>query len=348
MQSLGFIARHRPDIHILTDRLWSRYNADTIVPEIELALRHNKKVGLFFMAPDFIMPNENSEDLIRRLEPFQDEPVWLCSDMADECLLIYKEQFALPIKSVFLPWVIVNFACNFDLTVGQDFLGPCTAKGLQFACYVNRTQSHKQDLKDRLLDRGWGSIGDIQYEGKQMGSGTVHHEWRTEQEAQILNVDSNNTVRSLFVHAPSGRWVCHNAINLTRLKDQIGDIPLVLQPETTTGLFPITEKSVWPIMLQRLLMIYGRPRIMQTVQKFTSYDLGSYLDLEYDSIDGWTLKENLQRLDCMIEKNQYLIKHAREIWRQHQDQLVQARYDLPNLVYQQFCTGLDEINSNPF
>lgn len=343
LQSLGFIAQHRPDIHIVTDRLWSRYHADTIIPEIETALVNNKKVGLFFMSPDFMMPNENSKDLLERLTPFADEPVYLCSDLDDECLLIYQEQFVLPIKSIYVPWCISNFVFNLDLVTSEDFDGPCGPVGLQFACYANRLQQHREDLKNLLIDQQWTNIGDIQYAGKQLGSGSIHREWRTQSEFEILKEDSNNTIRSLFFHSDTGRWVCHNAINLMRLKEQLGDIPLVIQSDSTTGLFPITEKSIWPIMLQRLFMIYGRPRLMQTVQKFLSYDIASYLDLEFDSIDGWTLREDRLRLECMIEKNQYLITHAREFWIAHRPKLLQARYDLPYLIYQQFCNGLKQI-----
>lgn len=342
MQSLGFISHHRPDIHIVTDRTESQFDPDTFVPEIESALADGKKVGMFFWDEDFIEPNQHTERLIRALEPFADESVYLCSNMDGECILGYREKLGLPIKTIHIPWWYVNTLEGFrKLDIRLRSTGE---SGLQFACYVNRPDWHKQMLKDCLLARNLAGIGDIRYDDRQLGSGdNVMNSYYQRDELGRLQSSSHDMKRSMIYDETRKIWVCHNTRNLPRLDQMLGDIPLVIQPESTLGIFCSTEKSIWPLMLGKLVMIQARPRFMQWFGEYVGYDFSSYLDLEYDSIDGWTQRLHQERTECMLDKNSYLIAHAREAWNQTKDGLQQLAQDLPDRVYRRFCSGLDQI-----
>jgi hypothetical protein len=341
MMTLGFIAHHRPDIHIVTDRTESKYDPDRFVPEIESSLVAGKKVGLFFWDEDFIMPNQHTDKLVRSLEPFANEPVYLCSNMDGECLLTYGENLGLPIKTVHVPWWYVNMLENYRVL---DIKPRTVAQfGLQFACYVNRPEWHKSMLQDSLISRSLDSVGDIRYQNQQLGAGRhVENPYYHQNEKQDLP-QSHDMKRSMVYDAEKQIWICHNSRNLVRLDQMLGDIPLVINSESNVGIFCMTEKSLWPLVLGKLTMIQARPRFMQWFGEYVGYDFSSYLDLEYDSIDGWTPLCHRRRVECMIDKNLYLITHAREAWHQVKDDLHSLAQELPARVYKKFCDGLDAI-----
>lgn len=341
MHSLGFIAHHRPDIHIVTDRTECQFDPDTFVPEIEAALAAGKKVGLFFWDEDFMMSNQHTERLVRELEPFAQEPVYVCANMDGECLLTYRENLGLPVKTVHVPWSYLNTVGNYHAV---DIKPRTTAlSGLQFACYANRPDWHKVLLKDTLLSRNLGAIGDIRYDNQQFGAGDPkNHPYYQSDERQALP-KSHDMKKSMIYDSQRKIWICHNARNLIRLDQRLTDIPLVIQPESTVGIFMMSEKSLWPIMLGKLVMIQARPRFMQWFGEYIGYDFSAYLDLEYDSIDGWTQIEHQHRAECMIDKNLYLIRHARDIWQEIKDDLYDLSQNLPNHIYNKFCSSLDAI-----
>ena len=103
----------------------------------------------------------------------------------------------------------------------------------------------------------------------------------------------------------------------------------------------MTEKSLWPIMMGRLVLIQARPRFMSWFQSYIGYDFSQYIDLEYDSIDGWTHDLQQERTECMIDSNRMLIENAREIWHVHRQDLKLLGDSLPQKIYQRFCTALD-------
>ena len=90
-------------------------------------------------------------------------------------------------------------------------------------------------------------------------------------------------------------------------------------------------------------MVYARAGFYKELQPLIEYDFSIYLDLEFDSMEGWDDSAALARLDCMIEKNSYVIKHAREVWVDIKDHLHQAATKLPENIYRSFSNSLNQI-----
>lgn len=339
MKSLGFVQHHRPDIHIITDQTENDFDPKIIVPEIEKGLSQNKKVALFFWDEDFILENRYSDVLNRALEEFRDEPVYLCSNMDDECLLVYQERRNIPVKPIYIPWWYVNFIPDMLNKRTSIYQGPLSESGTQFACYVNRPDWHKTALVRSLESRNLGRIGDIRQSQNRSKSDHDYYQLGDQKTWK----SSHDVKRSLFWDEDLQTWIDHNTRNITKLEQMLGDIPLVINPESNLGLFVISEKSLWPVVLGRMLLIYSRPRAMKTLQKFLSYDLSIYLDLEFDDIDGWTEVEHQQRLECLLDKNIYMITHAREIYHEISKDLDEAADQIGPICYRRFCQSLDEI-----
>lgn len=342
MYTLGFVQHHRPDIYLVADQTESDFDPDLIIPQIEIGLKQGKKVCLFFWDEDFIMPSTNKDRLNRELESYTDQPVYLCSNMSGECLLIYKERRSLPIKPVHVPWRYLEYVVNVSKVNDCFYSGPTGSHGLEFACYNHRRDWHRDMLIEGLVSRNLELIGDITYECKQIGSGEQPPKYY-EHNDRLGWVSGNDDRRSIVNHEYYPKLICHGSRNVSRLLQMLGDIPLIITAETNLGVFPVTEKSIWPILLGRMFMIYARPRIMQQLQKYVGYAFQDYLDLEFDSIDGWTQAEQKQRLDCMLDQNIYTITHAREVWQSMATDVKKSARDLPGKIYLEFCQCLDEI-----
>jgi hypothetical protein len=186
-------------------------------------------------------------------------------------------------------------------------------------------------------------VGDIRYQNQQLGAGShVENPYYHQNEQKALP-QSHDMKRSMVYDAERQIWICHNSRNLAHLDQMLQDIPLIINSESNVGIFCMTEKSLWPLVLGKLTMIQARPRFMQWFSEYVGYDFSSYLDLEYDSIDGWTPLCHRRRAECMIDRNLYLIKHAREAWYQVRYDLQNLSQSLPQRIYQKFCGGLDLI-----
>lgn len=334
MYSLGFVQEHRPDVHIVTDKSEQRYDPKIIVPEIENALHAGKKVALFFWDEDFIVSNEHSEELNRCLQDYTNESVFLCSNMIGDQLKIYSYQRRIPIKIVHVPWWYMNTIPSMLARKTNYYLGPISQKGDHWACLINRQDPHKSMLIDGLNRHGLigltnqnKSLTDYYQPGDRNG-------WRS----------SNDMKRSLVWDDELGYWIDHcGAKNIVRLEQILGDCPMVINPESTGGIFPMTEKSFWPIILDRMFILWARPGIMRDIQSYLDYDLALYLDLEFDSIDGYEPQDQLRRLECLIDKNHYTISHARDIYPTIAGQIRNASQKIGTFCYRQFCESLDSI-----
>lgn len=339
MHSLGFVAKHRPDIHIITDKTEIDYEPVSIVREIETALAQNKKVGLWFWDEDFIMGSQNKTQLDKMLQHYRDESVYLCSNMDGECLLTYKQRVA--IKVLHIPtWY-------FEMIRNWQWAGVTAesqhAQKLQFACYINNSQWHKQLLQEVLLSRGLAHIGDIRHRGQQLAAGSTEACDYYQHGDREGWKSSHDMKKSLHFDHTNQVFIDHNIKNLSRLQSMLQDIPLVIQSESNLGIFPATEKTLWPILLNKLMLIQARPRFMQWLSEYVKYDFGKIFNLEHDRIDGWDQVAGRQRTEHMIDSNRYVIEHAREARAALKQDLANLAQSVPGIIYKKFCDGLDQI-----
>jgi hypothetical protein len=116
------------------------------------------------------------------------------------------------------------------------------------------------------------------------------------------------------------------------------DIPLAINPETVVSDFKSTEKSIWPILLGKLFLVYGRQGSMTWIQRFYDIDIARFANIEYDLISSST-----DRLIKMVDDNRDLIKNAHSLYQQLQPELQEARWTLGANLYKFFVSQLEEI-----
>jgi hypothetical protein len=139
----------------------------------------------------------------------------------------------------------------------------------------------------------------------------------------------------------NGVWVSKNVENYLHIDQKYHHIPLAINPETTTTNFKSTEKSMWPVLLGKLFLIYGRPGSMAWIQRFYDVDITRFADTTYDSIPG--IDHDGIRLNSMIDNNQDLIKNAKDIHAQLEPELQSARWTFGKNLYKFFVSQLESI-----
>ena len=118
---------------------------------------------------------------------------------------------------------------------------------------------------------------------------------------------------------------------------------MAINPETVTVNFKSTEKSIWPILLGKLFLIYGRPGTMAWIQRFYDINITRFANMTYDSIPERFSDSAKKRLSAMIDTNQDLIKNARDIQAQLHPELELARWTLGKNLYKFFVSQLELI-----
>lgn len=343
--SLGFVHTYRPDIYIVPDQTHNEFDPAVIIPKIDLGLAQGKKVALMWWDADLLMPNKHSENLNRALASYRDEPVYLCVDMYGTGLLQYTSPTHrnIPVKVLHCPWTQLTVVSQLCLATKQPFHGPCQQSPVQFCCFTNRLESHKEHLVRALLARNLDAVGHLVVKGQKISKShypvVPFYKWRD----RTGWISSHDMQRCLIFDQQLEAMVGHWYLTQQRLNLMMSDIPLVVHADTSMGYMPISDKVWWPLMSGRMMLLYGRSGIYQEIREITGFDSGCYLDLEFDSIEGWDQKARTDRLECMLDKNLYVIKHAREKWHEVGSQLQDLALKIPNTLYQNFCRSLDQI-----
>ena len=160
---------------------------------------------------------------------------------------------------------------------------------------------------------------------------------------KLYNDDIKGFMEGGFAHI-DGIWVSANVVNFMHIRDKYQDVPLVVHSETTTGIFPMTEKSVWPILLGKLFLINGHKGVMSEIQRFYDIDISTFANLNFDTIeDGWSEKADVHRIKCMILDNKDLIKDASNVHDKLETELKKASYTFGENMYNFFISQLDKI-----
>jgi hypothetical protein len=136
-----------------------------------------------------------------------------------------------------------------------------------------------------------------------------------------------------------------NVKNYLHIEQTYTDIPLIVHPDTTCGIFQNTEKVLWPLLLGRLMLTYGRPGVMNSIQKFYDVDFSEYANIEFDSYEGdWSSAAHEHRLDLMLDRNRELISTAATVHQRLQPQLEAARWTIGKNLYEYFVSQLNQID----
>jgi len=336
--TLGLVDKHRPDIEIIHREMWqSTVDYTWLDNKIISALDRNKTVCLFIWDEDISFDS----NFIKCVLKYQSSPVYVITQLDDFCMLRYRDQGIQNIIEI--PWWLLNDClcyyrvCNQNLSINEF------DSDYNFLCMVYRYEKHKLDLVKELGNAGLHQFGCI-----------------TLNDYSTVDADTQNFCQLFHVPPPypklnhplgktranseiNGVHVSANIENFLQIQKHYRNIPLIINPETSYGIFMTTEKSLWPLLLGRLCLVSGRWKIMNYIQRFYDVDFSSYINLEFDEIHGWTDDHQQTRIRTMIAQNKELITDSKDIYQSLQSKLEQARWTIGKNMYEFFVQQLAQI-----
>jgi len=346
--TLGFIQYHRPDLFIIDIRLKNRSwdiphdmaNYDWLESKIQLGLSQGRSV-VIIPEDEHVVFAVNTQ-LTTILNNYVNSPVYWITMLDSLAQQVYRERHQFRIKILELPWLLLNECLTYYLVANTATNFMPNDQNYNFFCLIGNTASrHKGNLARELHNRRLSSHGLITVNKNCSIDADLLEFCQVNQEVVYdpsINPDYPMIARQTNVN---GTWVSQNVKNYLYIDQQYHHIPLAINPETITSAFKSTEKSIWPILLGKLFLIYGRPGSMAWIQRFYDIDITSFANIAYDAIPGFD--SNKIRLNRMIDDNRDLIQNAKDIQTQLQPQLECARWTLGRNLYKFFVSQLEFI-----
>ena len=351
--TLGYIQHHRPDLFIIDIRLKNRSwdcshdqaNYDWLEPEIQQGLSQGRSV--------IIIPEDEhvafvvNTQLTKILNDYVHSPVYWITMLDHVAQEVYRKLHRFRIKMLELPWLLLNECLTYYRVANTAADFATNDHNYNFFCLIGNTVSvHKTDLARELHKKQLSQYGLI----------TVNKNWSFPEDLlEFCQVNQENIYHATDPTYPiiarqtniNGVWVSKNVENYLLIDQKYHDIPLAVNPETTTIHFKSTEKSIWPVLLGKLFLIYGRPGSMAWIQRFYDVDITAFANTAYDAVIGQDISNGedhgRKRLHKMIDDNQDLIKNAKHIHSQLKPELEAARWTLGKNLYKFFVSQLESI-----
>jgi hypothetical protein len=346
--SLGIIKKYRPDVELVFMRLssndqWKDSDLDCSLLT-DIIQRHLDNNKIVFVVPfeEYVM-NDVDYDFSKILNQFVDDPVYFVTEMDQEQSLYWRFQKNVKCKILEIPFILINDAvCYFKIAGSANQTPPESSHN--FLCMVNRPESSKYDLLEKIYKLGLHKYGLVTYRDR--------HAPEFVKQNFIFNkngpLDPQNLPTSNRQEA--GQVLINNILVSSNVANYVHiqttyDIPLIINPESTVGIFPATEKSLWPSLLGRMYLIYGHQRIMHWPQRFSSYGPENFCNMSFNNVEGYANKDHELRLEKMLVDNQYLIKHARDVYKQHHSKLEKNKTDFIFNLYNFFKNQISNLST---
>ncbi len=341
--TLGYIQRHRPDIELVPIR-FKNYNAhleahdkvnyDWIAVAIEQALTQGKTVGL--LPEDEHMSPANTQ-LVSIINRFADKSVYWLTQFDHVAQHIYYRWHGIRCRMIELPWCLLN-DCLTYYRVRREAV-PNARSRHNFLCMVNNPEMHKMQLLTELHRTGLDRYGRLTLSRRTPGFEFCKINGHT----PYSDVPEGCSVIGACTLIDNV-WVSKNVENFLYIEQTYNHIPLIINAETTIGQFMNTEKSIWPVLLGHLFLVWGRSGTMAWIQKFYDIDIESFANTEYDSVRDNILQQQATRsLQKLLTNNQALIQNATDIKHQLQPDLQAARWTFGRNMYNFFVEQLKQI-----
>jgi len=356
--SLSLIKQYNPNIHIIDPITWSlKHNVtlDSLIngdiskksykwlnEDISRALENNKTVFIVFFDENTIM--DKSCTLANVLNLYRDDNVFFITLFDDYSL--YRDKLLLQCKILSLSWWLLNESLVYE-SLNEPYITPSlNNKKYNYVMSINRAPKHKIALgtqlnKENLSKYGLITITDEFYNRLNENEKKF---FKISSFEKMINVNHNSVNGIIYINELgnfeyNNLLVSNNIRNVINLNRYFSNIPLIINPETTLNKnFFVTEKSIWPIQLGKLFLIYGRKGIMKRIQKWYKIDFSKYLNLEFDSISDDKL-----RLELMIQKNKMFISNTHDIYQELKHEIKEAKQDLARNMYNEFTSKLNTI-----
>ena len=345
--TLGIIKKYRPNIEMVYMRLarndqWSGPDSDPVL-FYDIIRQHLKNGKTVFVVPfdEYVMGIEyNFSDVLNN---FVNDPVYFITEMDREQSLYWRFQKNLKCKILELPFILVNDAiCFFKIQKTTLINAPETKHN--FLCMVNRSENSKYDLLRKIHKLGLHKYGLVTYRDPAAPE-------FIKENFVFNNTGPLNPGQLPTIHRQeAGQIYINNILVSGNVANYVHiynthDAPLIINPESTTGIFPATEKSLWPALLGKMYLIYGHQRIMQWPQRFSSYGPENFCNLGFDNIEGYDSNDHALRLEKMLMENENLIKNAKEIYKDHKTELENNRNNFIFNLYDFFKSQINTLSA---
>ena len=340
-RTLGFLKKHRKDCIFITGDQWQDYDRyEWLDQRIQQGLDQNKIVCMVPWDEDIISPLDTHK-LSKVLNRYINDPVWLITQLDSEAQKIYTFQHGIQCKIIELPWWLLNDCLSYyavtnkiDNQIGKN----------NYLCMLGRFEQHKFDVALALKKYQLDSYGLITIAYPDLYPPENLNFCQAHKKVPYTNLNQPLWPKMGAQVEINGVWVSSNVENFLFIEQEYSDIPLMINPETTCGIFFSTEKSLWPLLLGKLMLIHGRPGAMKYMQRFYDVDFSSYANLNFDQqSDNWTSQGHQARLELLINQNQQLIQNCSEIYQHLYPELESARWTLGRNMYKYFIEQLDKI-----
>jgi len=362
--TLGYIQYHRPDIELIPLRFknWNepilphdQVNYDWLPSRIESALAQGKIVGL--LPEDEFVAFVANDQLTKIINRFADQPVyWLtqCDTLAQQ--LIYNRMHGMWCRMLEIPWCLLN-DCLTYYRVRQE-VAKNALTDHNFLCMVNNQTPHKMQLLTEIYRAGLADFGLCT-----LNSATPGYEFcKVNPRYPYSDIPPGSTAIGACVLL-DGVWISKNVENYLYIEQTYNHIPLVVHPETTAYQFMNTEKSIWPILLGHLFLVWGRTGTMSWIQKFYDIDIQRYANTAFDRILPDPPKNHhkailnhrfrysvpsdesqiSRSLHCLLHDNRDLLIDAYYVQQQLKLELESARWSFGKNMYNFFVNQLRQI-----
>jgi hypothetical protein len=342
--TLGFIQKHRPDLFIIDIRLKNKSwdcnhdvaNYNWLDEKIQQGLKQGRAV-VIIPEDEHVVFLANTQ-LTGILNNYVDSPVYWITMLDSLAQRTYREYHRFRIKILELPWMMLNECLTYYPVADTATEFKTNDQNYNFFCLIGNTLgTHKIELARELHNKHLSSYGLISVNGHCQCPGDLKDFCQINKEFVYTVIDPEYPVYARQTNI-NGIWVSKNVENYLYLDQAYHDIPLAINPETVVSDFKSTEKSIWPILLGKLFLVYGRQGSMTWIQRFYDIDIARFANIEYDLISSST-----DRLIKMVDDNRDLIKNAHSLYQQLQPELQEARWTLGANLYKFFVSQLEEI-----
>jgi hypothetical protein len=346
--TLGLFEHCRPDIEFIYIRMEAdsskhvnhdAANYDWLEPQIETALSNGKVVCIIPWDEHVIFIS--NRQLTEILNKYTDQSVYWITNLEPNIHNIYTNYHSFAVKILELPWWLLNDCLTYyrvaDITPNQFIYDKSYLSMVGNAWYPHKFQVIRELKKYNLTDYGINTaakFSDIPQDLTDVCSVNPippYTKWNPQYQKMAAQKQVN------------GIWVSSNVENYLQINQYYPSIPLIINAETVMIPLFATEKSIWPILLGRMFLTYGRPKILEYVQRFYDIDINRFSNTLYDIIDGYSLEDQLTRLDCLIFKNAELIKDSSNLHRELQPELEAARWSFGANMYRYFVDQIAKI-----
>jgi hypothetical protein len=339
--TLGFLKYHRQDCVFITEVEWQESNNYELLDRlIQQGLSRGKIVCVVPWDEKII--GHNHLKLSQVLNKYNSDPVWLITQLNFEDQKIYRFQHHLECKIIEVPWWLLNDCLSYYATADRTINHKTGS--INFLCMLGRYEPHKFNLAQAL--QSYSKFGLITVSDKRAYPEENLEFCQQHPNPPYKKISSTGYPKVGAQVQINNTWVSSNVENFLYIEKQYLDVPLMINPETTCGIFFNTEKSLWPLLLGKLMLIYGKPGVMRHMQRFYDVDFSSYADLSFDqATDDWSESGHKARLTMLVEKNQKLICNCDQIYKQLQPKLESARWTIGRNIYQYFVQQIEKIST---